>query len=116
MKRRQRRYTEESEIISEIDLARKEADSCLVMAVECDAIAEKHYAQIRKLESGWITDKAQSEICDLKLRADKERQQAVKLSRRRNTIEQSRLPKLKQLLAAFRTMHMSIVDDAGVVL
>ena len=109
MKRKQKRYTTETQILSDIEAAKELAAYCLDMAVRNDAVADDNYKAIEPLQErhavarGKNKDELWSQICKAKKNAEDARKEAVKLSKRRNRIEQVKLPKLKNVLAAFRT-------------
>lgn len=121
-KRKQKRYTEEQEILDSIDRNKAIAQECLVNAVECDRIVEACRKQVAVLEASLDTlnDKQRAEaVADISALKYQERfkaDEAKRLSARRIRIEQLKLPALKRTLAAFKTNLLSITDDPGVVL
>lgn len=122
MKRKQTRYTTEEQIIEVIDRKKAEAKRCLEWAVACDAEVEKAYKSIAELSlqmqsaRGDKWQKMDEQCRLLKHEADLNKQQAVRCSKRRNRIEGTTLPKLKDCLAEFRTKLMAYTEDPGVVL
>lgn len=122
MKRKQKRYTEEQQILDAIDRAKAKAQECLTNAVECDRIVEACRKQIAALEAKLesLNDKqnrqVMADIDALKYQERFKADEAKRLSARRIRIEQVKLPSLKRTLAAFKTNLLSITDDPGVVL
>lgn len=122
MKRRQKRYTTEEQITSEIDAKKLQAEQYLKEAVECDAVVELCYKKIAAIESGLESANEKKrkeyelEIHALQHKADLHKKRAVTNSKRRNGIQNTTLPKLKNCLAAFRTgLLKGVTDDPAVV-
>jgi hypothetical protein len=114
MKRRQIRFETEQEILQAIDAAKIKAADCLTRAIDRDKVADISREMISK---EWSKTKPNMlEVGRLEVVIRNNRDEARKLSRQRNTIENVKLPKLKNALSAFRTGLLSITQDPGVVL
>jgi len=123
MKRKQRRWNTEGEIIGHIENLYSRAASSLAHAIQCDKDADGRLREIQELtvkmetcNNRKLSDDMQLRINELTINTEELRVQARKHSKTRIRIEEVSLPKMKQVLAAFRTQPMaSIVDDESVV-
>lgn len=116
MKRKQKHYTNEQQILDDIDCKVQEAIECLNEAISKDRVADHHRQLLTALNGLEPTEKVVQAISHSKIELENARSDSEKLSMRRNRIEQTQLPKLKNALAAFRTQTLpGITNDRAVV-
>lgn len=106
MKRRQTRYTTENEILAAIDTAKTTADQLIAETQELEEAIRAAVAAIAELESGHLDRKAHDSINELRHIAELNRESCEKKLKRATRLLDVKLPKLKRVLAAFRTEPM----------
>lgn len=126
MKRKQTRYTTEKQILDRIDELTNRSDELLQEALKEDMAAGVALEQIKKLsmEVDRLNEAGRrKEAGDVGMQINKlqfERKQcqerSAKANKSRNTIKDCTLPRMGQVLAAFRTEPMCFCgNDKGVV-
>lgn len=123
MKRKHRRFKSEKEILDEIDTYKDEAAQCLAKAMEEDERSKRHFFTASEFQSQYDRmtpskdrDSIWEQLCLHKKEGQDAKSAAMRLSRRRNTIEESTLPALKDCLARFKTRLLGFDEDDSVVL
>lgn len=124
MKRHQKRYTDERAILAEINEAQREAQRLLESSVDLDKSSADKFHQCADLRERADSTKTASQKNDmilqsnaLQIEAEKDRTQSQKQNKTRNNILNCKLPRLKNVLAAFRTGTFEFCGgDKGVTL
>ena len=122
--KRQTRFTTERQILDRIDDAKLSIEELFKDAVKEDQASQQCLDNIRyktdkmdRSNSQSIKEKIQLEINSEDFKMKQHRERSVKLNKRRNSIINVTLPRLKDTLAAFKTETMAFCgDDKGVVL
>lgn len=115
--KRQTRYTTEDEILAAIDTANTTADQLITETQELEEAIRAAVAAIAELEARNPVDrKAQDRINELRHIAEQNRESCEKKLKRATRLLDVKLPKLKRVLAAFRTEPMPFLGkDVAVV-
>jgi len=114
MNRKQKRYTSEKEILARIEELTQERGECLQSSTHLEDLNRAYAIEIEKL-SGSRTVEAKDRIAELEHAIRQNLEVIVKTNKRGHAIEDSYLPRMKEVLAAFRTELMTFTDDPGVV-
>ena len=119
MKRKQKRFTKEDQLIQSIDRYREKAVTLLEQAFAEDRAADSCLAEITKLEglkNAMNLNKIKPMINKARYDWEKHKEESKKLNKSRNRILESTLPRYGQALSAFRTEVLAFTDDKGLVL
>ncbi len=111
--KKQKTFLTEAEILTKIDRQKELLVTSLKSAEDFDAEAKRNFDEINKVRTKPLQG---HETQHLKETALECKSKAKKLQRKSFLIEESKLPKLKRTLAAFKTQLMPFETNESVVL
>lgn len=114
MKRQQKRYTTEEEILTAINELHKKAQDLFTEAIAEDRAAAGCLEEIKTMTKDRMSEAEQMVINKLNHMRTQHMERSVKLNKSRNTILNAKLPRIKETLAAFKTAPMPFLEDQSV--
>lgn len=113
--KRQKHYTSEEEILKRIDELKAQANLLQDQSIELEMESNHLMQQVAELSKEKMTDGIQLKINKLVYDRKQLMAQCQKNNQLRNRITDATLPRMKSLLAAFRTEPFAFMEDRSVV-